>query len=193
LWLLEELGAPYEVKVVSIRRGNGSGARDPANPHPHGKVPAIVHNDKTVFETTAITLYLTDEFPEADLSPKIGDPDRAAYVTWLSYFSGVFEPSLTFKLLGIEQARGTFGWAPFGDVMAYLNRTLEAQPYFLGEQFSAVDIVFGGSLPLMMARGMVPESELLTTYVARITARPGFARAQAKDATYRLGALGQVR
>jgi glutathione S-transferase len=182
LWLLEELGAPYEVKLVSIRRGDGSGARDPANPHPHGKVPAIAHDGKPIFETTAIALYLTDAFPGAALGPKVGDADRAAYVSLLAYYSGVFEPSLTAKFLKIEHIYGTFGWAPFDEVVGYINRTLEAQPYFLGERFSAVDIVFGGSLPLLMSRGMVPESETLKAYVARITARPAFAQAQAKDA-----------
>jgi glutathione S-transferase len=181
LWLLEELGVPYEVKLVSIRRGDGSGARDPANPHPHGKVPAIVHDGNAVFETTAIALYLTDAFPEAGLGAKIGEPKRAAFVTWLSYYSGVFEPSLTAKFLKIEHVYGTFGWAPFDEVVAYINSTLEGQPYFLGDRFSAVDIVFGGSLPLLMSRGMVPESETLKAYVARITARPAFAQAQAKD------------
>ena len=182
LWLLEELGAPYEIKLVSIRRGDGWGARDPENPHPHGKVPAIVHDGKLVFETTAIALYLTDAFPHAGLGPKVGEPNRAAYVTWLSYYSGVFEPSLTAKFLKLEHIYGTFGWGPFDEVVAYLNRTLEAQPYFLGERFSAVDIVFGGSLPLLMSRGVMPESETLKAYVARITSRPAFAQAQAKDA-----------
>jgi len=65
LWLLEEIGQPYELKNVSIRRGDGSGARDPSNPHPHGKVPALRHDGTTVFETPAIALYLTDTFPAA--------------------------------------------------------------------------------------------------------------------------------
>ena len=181
LWLLEEIGAPYELKPVSIRRGDGSGARDSENPHPHGKVPAIVHDGGAVFETTAIALYLTDAFADAGLGPKIAEPSRGAYVTWLSYYSGEFEPSLTAKFLKLQHIYGTFGWGPFEEVLDHLNRTLEAQPYFLGERFSAVDIVFGGSLPLLMSRGIVPETETLRNYTARITARPAFARAQAKD------------
>jgi len=181
LWLLEEIGAPYQVKLVSIRRGDGSGARDPENPHPHGKVPAIAHDGATVFETTAIALYLTDAFPEAGLGAQPGDAGRGAYVTWLSYYSGVFEPSLTAKFLNIQHIYGTFGWGPFDEVLGYLTRTLEASPYFLGEHFSAVDIVFGGSLPLLMTRGIVPETQTFKDYVARLHARPAFARAQAKD------------
>ena len=181
LWLLEETGAPYEIKMVSIRRGDGSGARDPSNPHPLGKVPALQDNGATIFETSAIALYLTDAFPNAGLGPKIGDAERGAYVSWLAYSSGVFEPSLTAKFLKIQHIYGTFGWGPFEEVLEHLTRTLESRPYFLGDKFSAVDIVFGGSLPLLMSRGIVPESDVFKNYAARATARPAFVRAQAKD------------
>jgi glutathione S-transferase len=183
LWLLEEIGSPYEIRTVSIRRGDGSGTRDSANPHPHGKVPALVHDGAFIYETTAIALYLTDAFPDAHLGPKIGEADRGAYVTWLSYYSGVFEPSLTAKFLKLQHIYGTFGWAPFEEVVEHLTATLQERSYFLGERFSAVDVVFGGSLPLLMSRQILPESDIFKNYVARITARPAFARAQAKDAT----------
>src|SRR5512143_2292027 len=133
LWLLEEMGVPYEMKRVTIRRGDGSGARDPANPHPHGKVPAIVHDGKLVFETVAIALYLTDAFPEAGLGPKVGDADRAVYLNWLAYYTGVIEPSLTAKFLKIDHIYGTFGWAPFDEVVAHLETSLKPAPYLLGE------------------------------------------------------------
>jgi glutathione S-transferase len=183
LWLLEEIGTPYEIRTVSIRRGDGSGTRDSANPHPHGKVPALVHDGATIYETTAIALYLTDAFPEAELGPKIGEADRGPYVSWLSYYSGVFEPSLTAKFLKLQHVYGTFGWGPFEEVVEHMTTALQARPYFLGERFSAVDVVFGGSLPLLMSRQILPENDTFKDYVARITARPAFARTQAKDAS----------
>jgi glutathione S-transferase len=181
LWLLEEIGKPFELRLVGIRRGDGSGTRDPANPHPLGKVPALVHDGKLVFETSAITLYLTDLFPEAGLGPRLGDEDRGAYLSWLAYYGGVFEPSLTAKFLNIEHVYGTFGWGPFQEVLEHLGRTLETRPYLLGENFSGADIVYGGSLPLLMSRGMVPETEAFKAYADRVTSRPAVARAQARD------------
>ena len=181
LWLLEEIGKPFELKLVGIRRGDGSGARDPANPHPLGKVPALVHDGKLVFETSAITLYLTDLFPEAGLGPRAGDQNRGAYLSWLAYYGGVFEPSLTAKFLKIEHIYGTFGWGPFQEVLEHLGRTLESRPYLLGETFSGADIVYGGSLPLLMARAMVPETAVFKAYADRVTSRPAVARAQARD------------
>jgi len=181
LWLLEEIGASFELEIVSIRRGDGSGARDPSNPHPHGKVPALMHNTTLIFETTAIALYLTDMFPQSGLGPKIGDSDRGAYLSWLAYYGGVFEPALTAKFLKIEHIYGTFGWAPFDEVLELLNKTLKAGPYLLGEKFSAADIIFGGSIPMLMLRGIVPETDALKAYAARVTSLPSFLRAQARD------------
>jgi len=181
LWLLEEIGASFELEIVTIRRGDGSGARDPGNPHPHGKVPALMHNTTLIFETTAITIYLTDMFPQSALGPKIGDSDRGAYLSWLAYYSGVFEPALTAKFLKIEHIYGTFGWAPFDEVLELLNKTIKAGPYLLGEKFSAADIIFGGSMPMLMLRGIVPETDALKAYAARVTSRPSFLRAQGRD------------
>ena len=64
-FLFEEIGEPYEIQYVSIRRSDGSGALDPANPHPHGKVPVLKDGASMVFEQTAIALYLVDKFPDA--------------------------------------------------------------------------------------------------------------------------------
>src|SRR5580693_3374690 len=73
IFLLEELEAPYVIKQVSVRRADGSGAVDPANPHPHGKVPAISDDGAVVYESPAIALYLTDKYPEKKLGPLVAD------------------------------------------------------------------------------------------------------------------------
>jgi len=89
IFLLEELGAPYEIRIVNIRRGDGSGALDDANPHPHGKVPAIRHGNEIVFESPAIVAYLADAFPDAGLAPRPGEAGRGAYLTMLAYYGDV--------------------------------------------------------------------------------------------------------
>jgi glutathione S-transferase len=181
LWLLEEIGAPFELKMVNIRRGDGSGARDAANPHPHGKVPALDHDGRVIFETAAIALYLTDLFPQADLGPKVGDKDRGDYLSWLAYYGGVFEPSLTASFLKLQHISGTFAWAPFEEVLELLGGTLAGKAYLLGDKFSAADIVYGGSMQFLIARGMVPGTDVFKAYSQRVTARPAYTRAQARD------------
>jgi glutathione S-transferase len=81
IFLLEELEAPYQLKFVTTRTRDGTGAVDPANPHPHGKVPAISDDRVIVFESPAIAIYLTDKFPKNHLGPLVGEPERGAYLS----------------------------------------------------------------------------------------------------------------
>ena len=115
-WLLEELGVPYETKLVNIRRSDGSGARDAANPHPHGKVPCLQHDGQRIFEIAAIMLYLTDLFPDARLGPRVGDPKRGEYLSWLAYRPGVLEPAMMMRRLNVKHIPGAMGWAEAGEV-----------------------------------------------------------------------------
>ena len=180
IWLLDELGTPYEIKLVGIRRRD-EGARDPANPHPHGKVPAIVHDGALVFESAAIALYLTDAFPAAGIGPLVGDPKRGAYLSWLAYYTGVMEPAFVGKALGFTTTNSTTGWAPTDDVLGHIHAALQKGPYLLGEKFSAADVLFGSTLLLFGASPLVPQPERFKPYVERLTARPAYIRAQAKD------------
>ena len=181
IWLLEELGAPYSLKVVTIRRGDGTGAVDPGNPHPHGKVPAIVDGNAMVFESPAIALYLTDAYPKNRVGPAIGDPTRGAYLSWLAYYGDVLEPAFMSKFLNTPVPRGTAGWVPVDESMGFIIKTLSAKPYLLGESFSAADVLFGSTFALFSTNPMLPKSPALDAYVKRCTERPAYIRAAARD------------
>src|SRR5262249_58314846 len=92
LWLLEEVGATYQIALTNIPRPDGSGASDPKNPHPDKKVPALVDDGVLVTESAAIVLYLTDKFPAARVGPVAGDPLRGPYPSWLPDYARVVEP-----------------------------------------------------------------------------------------------------
>src|SRR5579872_1302864 len=81
MFLLEELGQPYEIKVVDVRAGDGQTPEYLAI-NPMGKVPAIKDGDEVVSETGAIGIYLGDRYPQAGLAPPVGDPRRGAYLRW---------------------------------------------------------------------------------------------------------------
>lgn len=181
LWLLEELGVPYERKIVSIRRADGSGSEEPdyRRIHPHAKVPAIVHDGVAVFETPAVALYLTDAFPAARLGPGIGDKRRGPYLSWLAYSTGVLEPAILEKVLNVPHRVGTFGWGSPAEVEALLADTLAPGPYILGEQFSAADIVLGGGMAFLLQAKLA--TPVFTAYAQLLAARPAYKSAQAKD------------
>jgi glutathione S-transferase len=183
LWLLEELGAPYEIRLVSTRSRDGTGAIDPANPHPHGKVPAIRDSDDgtVVFESPAIALYLTDKFPKAGIGPTVGDRGRGAYLSWLSYYTGVLEPAFMSKFMNVEVPVGTAGWVKVEEAMPFVIKTLTAGPFILGEKFSGADILYATTFAMFGTSPMLPKSEVIGEYVQRCLERPAHARAQQKD------------
>jgi glutathione S-transferase len=179
VWLLEEIGAPYEKKVVTTRTADGKGAIDPANPHPHGKVPALVHNGAVVFESAAIALYLVDLFPEAKMGPRVGEAQRGALLSWLAYRPGILEPAMLERTQKFQHVTGAMGWPEPDEVDALLNRHLSENRYFLGDSFSAADIMLGGAIHFMIMVKRMEETPVFKDYVARITARPAFQKAMA--------------
>ena len=182
IFLLEELEAPYTVQLVNTRNRDGSGAADPANPHPHGKVPAISDDGVVVFESPAIALYLTDRFPQKRLGPLPGEADRGAYLSWLAYYTGVLEPSLMSKFMSVEVPRGTAGWVALEEALPAVIGRLSLGPYVLGERFSAADVLYGTTFAMFAQAPIMPKSAIIEEYVKRIVARPAYARALAKEA-----------
>ena len=180
IFLLEELGAPYELKVVTKRTRDG-GAIDPVNPHPHGKVPAISDDGEVVFESPAIALYLTDKYPSNKLGPLAGEAGRGAYLSWLSYYTGVLEPAFMSKFMNTEVPRGTAGWVPVEEAMPAVLAQLGAGPYMLGERFSAVDVLYGTTLAMFAQSPMLPKSAAIDSYVQRVVSRPAYQVAQQRD------------
>jgi glutathione S-transferase len=181
IFLLEELQVPYEIKLVTIRRHDGSGSLDRVNPHPHGKVPAISDDGTVVFESAAIALYLTDQYPKNHLGPLVGEPERGAYLSWLFYYSGVLEPAFVSKFLSHEVPRGAAGWVSVEEVMAVVLEALARHPYLLGEHFSAADMLYGTTFALFAQSPLLPKSPLIEQYVQRIVSRPAYARAQGRE------------
>ncbi len=181
IFLLEELEAPYEIRVVTIRSRDGTGAIDPANPHPHGKVPVISDDGIVVFESPAIALYLTDRFPHKRLGPLVGERDRGAYLSWLAYYTGVLEPAFVSRFLNHEVPRGTAGWVAVEEAMPALIKALSPGPYLLGERFSAADVLYGTTFAMFAQSPLLEKSPVVEEYAKRVVGRPAFARAQAKD------------
>ena len=180
IFLLEELDAPYAIKIVTTRTRDG-GEVDPANPHPHGKVPAISDDGAIVFESPAIALYLTDKFPGKRLGPQVGAAGRAAYLSWLAYYTGVLEPAFMSKFMNVAVPRGTAGWVPVEEAMPVIIKALTPGPYMLGERFSAADVLYGTTFAMFAQSPMLPKSPVIDDYVQRIVTRPAFLRAQQLD------------
>ena len=178
VWLLEEIGQPYEIVYCDIPRMDGTGARDPRNPHPDGKVPALLHDDVLVTESAALVHYLTELVPQAGLGAPVGSPERVAWLTWMAWITGELEPAFWARISGATtsdaQAR-----ARFEAVLARLAAALERGPWLMGQRFTAVDLMVASAVA--WAREFLPQDRLLDDWLARATDRPANARATAKD------------
>jgi glutathione S-transferase len=183
-WVLEELGEPYDVHLLSLKKGE---SRAPAYlaVNPMGKVPALRHGDTVVTEVAAICCYLADEFPGARLNIPVGDPRRGSYLSWLFFAPGCIEPAVLERAFPRREPapRSTVGFGDFDTVMDVVAKgTAEARPFLMGEQFTAADVVIGAQLRYGMMFKLIPERPEFAAYVARLNERPAFKRAVDKDA-----------
>jgi glutathione S-transferase len=181
-WMLEELGEPYDLRVMSLMKG------DQQQPgylaiNPMGKVPALQHGDVIVTEAAAICTYLADEFPQARLNVPVGNPRRGPYLKWLFFSPACIEPAITDRAFPRQEEprRSTLGYGDFDTVMNVVAKGVEPGPYLLGEQFSAADVVVGSTLRWGMMFGLLPTRPEFMAYVGRLEQRPALQRATALD------------
>ena len=180
--LLEELGAPYTVKLLNMRAGEHLGAAFLAI-NPIGKVPAILDGEALVSEQVAVFLHLADRFPAAGLAPAIDDPLRGPYLRWMVYYASAFEPAVVDRAM--KREAGARAMSPYGSydlVMRTVVEQLRAGPYLLGTRFSAADILWGMALSWTVMFGMVPKEPEIMRYIEAFGARPSVIKVGAEDA-----------
>jgi glutathione S-transferase len=182
LWMLEELGEPYDIHLLNLQKGEN---REPdyLAINPMGKVPALRHGDTVITELAAICTYLADEFPAAKLNVPIGTPRRGTYLKWLFFGPGCLEAAVIDRAAPRkeEPRRAMLGYGDFDTTMNVLAAAVATGPWLMGEQFTAADVVLGANVRWGMMFKMIPERPELTAYAARIAARPAAQRAEAKD------------
>jgi glutathione S-transferase len=184
LTLLEELGAPYELRVLNMKAGEQRQSAYLAI-NPLGKVPAIQHGEALVTEQVAIFLFLTDLFPQSSLAPPIGAPLRGPYLRWMVYYAACYEPALVDRAMKREPASPAM--SPYGDfdtMLGTLVKRLASSSYLLGDTFSSADLLWGMALQWGTMFKIVPENPVITDYVKRVTKRPSVVKVAAMDAEW---------
>jgi glutathione S-transferase len=183
-WMLEEIGVPYRLRVVSLRWG-GNKSSTYLKIHPLGKVPALEIDNTTILESLGICLYLADRFPHADLAPLVTDQKRRAdYCTWMAFSAGTLEPAI-FEQLRAKKAmdRGIapigFGPAltPFDNIASYMERHLAERPFLLGDEMTAADIMNGSMMAWAQDIGLLEGRHSIRAWVADLKTRPAYSRA----------------
>jgi glutathione S-transferase len=182
LWMLEELGEPYDIHLLSLQKEENR-TPDYLAINPMGKVPALRHGDTVITELAAVCTYLADEFPAAKLNVPIGTPRRGVYLQWLFFGPSCIEAAVVDRASPRKEAprRAMLGYGDFDTVMDVTAKAVAKGPYLMGEQFTAADVVVGSTLRWGMMFKLLPERPEFTAYVDRFAARPALQRAEVKD------------
>ena len=204
LWLLEELGLPYEIQ--KYERDAKTMLAPPAllAVHPLGKSPVITDGELTVAESGAIVEYLVERYGDGRLAPPIGSPERLRWRYWLHFAEGSAMPPLLLKLIFTRIpespmpffvkpiARGISNKVLAAMVAPNLERQLDfmeaelgKSEWFAGADFSAADIQMSFPLEAAAQRaGLDTQRPALMAFLKRIHARPAYQRALQRGGPY---------
>ncbi|MEJ5990921.1 glutathione S-transferase [Ramlibacter sp. PS3R-8] len=197
LWLLEELGLPYELKLYRRDPKTMLAPPELRAVHPLGKSPVITDGQLTLAESGAILEYLADRHGAGRLAPLPASPERLKYSYWMHYAEGSLMPPLLMKLIfdRVEGARMPFFAKPIARGIAhkvsaayitpnirthldFLEAELQDRDWFAGPAFSAADVQLSFPLEAAQARGGLDASRpRLVGWLHRIHSRPAYQRA----------------
>jgi len=178
LWLLEEIGAPYDLTVLSRDERTGD---EHIERHPLGRVPVVDDGSGFVFESAGIVLHIADLHPELGLVPMPGTHERALAYQWIFLAMTELEPAIVDRIRAgetdperAEAARGRAYAAA-----AVIDRVLEGHEYLVGDRFGVADVVAGSVLSFARRYGAAEGLANVADYVERLEARPARLRADA--------------
>ncbi|MEO8113208.1 MAG: glutathione S-transferase family protein, partial [Phenylobacterium sp.] len=174
-WLLEELGVPFDVKTVDIRKGEQKAAAY-LKVNPAGKVPALADGEVVVSETPAIGIYLADRYGYGTLAPRIEDAQRGAYLKWMVFATAVVDPVASLHAQKIDLPGFSVSFGTFEDMVRVLTGALSGRKYLLGARFTAADVVLGAVVSRLLYQKVLPPEPAFLDYNARLTRRPAYHR-----------------
>ncbi len=205
LWLLEELGLPYQVQRYARDKKTMLAPPELARVHPLGKSPVITDGQATVAESGAIIEYLIDVHGQGRLRPAPGTPEQRRYTYWLHFAEGSLMPPLLMRLVfdkvraapvpffvkpvvkGIaDKVNAAFIGPNLERLLAFMEAELQNGPWFAGADFTAADIQMSFPIEVAVARGGLTAARhpRLSDWLRRAQARPAYQNALAAGGPY---------
>ena len=204
LWLLEELGLPYEIKKYQRDAKTMLAPPELTQVHPLGKAPVITDDGVTLAESGAIIEYLIERYGKGRLAPEIGTPERLRWRYWLHFAEGTAMSPLLMKLVfeRVKVSPMPFFVKPIARGIADKVLTMMVEPnlkrqldfmeaelgkseWFAGDTFSAADIQMSFPVEASAQRaGLNASRPKLMAFLKRIHARPGYRRALERGGPY---------
>ncbi len=189
LWLLEEIGAAYEVKYYDRDEATNLAPPELIAVHPLGKSPVIEDDGRVVIESGAITEYLCERHGGGQLVPDRGSDDYISHLEWLHFAEG---SAMTPILLRLYTARLGEAAAPLepritqqlDSHFVYMESCVGESGHFIGDRLSAADIMLSFPAEIAIMQGMAPRYPKLAAFVNACHSRPAWQRAREKGGAY---------
>jgi glutathione S-transferase len=189
LWLLEELGAPYEIVLHQRDAVTSLAPPELLDIHPLGKSPVIEDNGQVVYESAAIVEYICERHGGGHLVPARATDDHIRYLEWLHFAEGSV---MTPILLNLYTSRLGDGGAPLRPRIdqqlqshfQYMEDCLLQSGWFVGDNLTGADIMMSFPAEAAVKMGMAADKPKLTAYVTAIHARPAYQSALEKGGPY---------
>jgi glutathione S-transferase len=189
LWLLEELGVPYDIEFYQ-RDATTSLAPDALKAvHPLGKSPVLTDGDATVIESGAIIDYVLRRHGGGRLMPAPGSADYDAYVQWLHYAEGSAALPLMMRLYTSRLGEGGAPLQPridseLSNHLGYVEASLAGRDWLVGESLTGADIQMSFIGEIAGVYGLRAKYPNMDAWVKRFQARDAYKRALEKGGPY---------
>jgi glutathione S-transferase len=193
IWLLEELGIPYEIKFYQRDAATRLAPPELKAIHPLGKSPVITDNGRAVAESGAIVEYILRRHGNGALQPVANSADYDSYIEWLHYSEGSAMLPLMLHLYTTRLGDAAAPLRPridseIANHLSYVNQSLNGKDYFVGGKLTGADIQMSFVGEMAKIFGMIDGYPNLKEWLARMHARPAFKRSIEKGGAYRFAA-----
>jgi len=192
LWLLEELGAPYEIKHYKRDATTRLAPPELKEVHPLGKSPVITDGAETIAESGAVVDYIVRKYGKGRFAPAPGSADAEKYNEWLHYAEGSAMLPLMLNMYVMRLGEAGAPLQPriaseMDNHLGYVEQSLEGRDWLMGEDFTAADIQMSFVGEVGRAMGQADKHPNIKGWVERFQARPAYIAALEKGGPYNLG------
>ena len=192
LWLLEELGAPYEIKPYRRDAVTNLAPPELVAVHQLGKSPVVTDGDLTVIESGAIIDYIQRTYGGGKLAPAVGTPAYEAYNQWLHYAEGsamlpLMLAMYTGRLGDAAQPLKPRIESEIANHVGYLEASLAGRDWLLGSELTAADVQMSFVGEIVKSTGRGADYPNIVSWVDRFQSRPAYKTALAKGGPYNMG------
>lgn len=191
LWLLEELGAPYEIKFYQRDTETNLAPPELAAVHPLGKSPVITDEGKVIAELGAIVDYIIRRHGGGRLAPSVGSDAHETYLEWLHYAEGsaMLPLMLQFYTLRLGDAAAPLQSRIDSEIdnhLGYVEGALTEGPYLMGAELTGADVEMSFVGEVARALGRLGKFPRIAAWVELVHGRPAFKAALKKGGAYNL-------